>query len=325
MENKLDKIDKLIAQKKFQEWLKQMNNAVSEFIASAPPEIRTKLDQSDGSLDVLEAWVLSKFTSLEQLRSMMDKGDTAHFLDGASRYLGEIFRQASSSSWVLELDDPKSAAYNVPSLLGGTLSVQSCPFYKITASTSRRTGKYFSTVLRNVREDNLIKTKSAKSIVLNPTTVNTKSGNDKLHIPFIRESDSSKTYATMLLIDSSVKASAEELAAALKKEFPATKKNSPKILHRGSEFKLSWPEFTLFISRNNAEHVLQESAEMAEMLPSGHPLRGRVAACEARYDLSADKDKNMDHFNFYIFVVEAIEKLGSIYTFDPYAAKFMNI
>jgi hypothetical protein len=325
LENALNKADKAKAQQRFQEWLLQMDHAISEFIASAPPAIRSKLDRSDESLDVLEAWVLSKFASLEQLRPIMNRGDVAHFLDGASRYLGEFFRQASGSNWVLELDDPKNAAYNRPSLLGGTLSVQSCPFYKVTASISRRTGNYFSTILPNVREDNLVKTERAKSATANVTKSDAKSGDAKFRRPLVSESDGSETYATLFLIDPSAKASADELAAALGKEFPAPKKDSPRIVRRGSEFKLSWPDFSLFISRNDSEHVLQESAEMAGMLPPGHPMRGRVTACKARYELSANKDENMDHFNFYVFVVEAIEKMGSIYTFDPYQAKFMNI
>lgn len=47
-----------------------MDSPVSEFIASVPPEIRAKLDRSDGALDVLEAWVLLKFTSRALLNEM---------------------------------------------------------------------------------------------------------------------------------------------------------------------------------------------------------------------------------------------------------------
>jgi hypothetical protein len=323
----LDKIEKIRAQKEFQLWVEQMDSAIAEFVASAPLETRGKLDLSDESLDVLEVWILSMYSDLEHLRPIMDRPDVASFMDGASRYLGAIFRRASGSSWVLELDDPKSAAYNRPSLWGGTLSVQSCPWYKITAATDRRTGKYFSTILRNLRDDNALKIQHEKLLVekWQDVRVNTASSITKSRLPFIRESDGGGTYATLVLIDESVEASADELASALETKFPANRDNRPEILRHADTFKLSWPEFTLFISRDESPHVIRESAEMAENLPPEHPAYAGVASCKARYDISATKDDKMENFNFYVFVVEAIESLGRTYTFDPIDGKFTNL
>ena len=42
-------------------------------------------------------------------------------------------------------------------------------------------------------------------------------------------------------------------------------------------------------------------------------------------EIAGEDDPAMDHFNDYCYVVEAIEKLGAIYTFDCVSGSFMNL
>ena len=72
------------------------------------------------------------------------------FVDGAARYVGEIFRVRTSSRWMLETRDPKFVFFGLPILHGGAFGqMPACPMTMVTASLDRRTGRYLSTILAN--------------------------------------------------------------------------------------------------------------------------------------------------------------------------------
>jgi len=134
---------------RFQFWLMEMDDAIDRFVQSAPPELRKQLDRSAPSLDVLEEWVLARYKSLADTRAAQE----AQFLDGAARYVGEVLRVNTDSKWTIRFDDPKYAFNGLPVLKGGKLGeVPCCPLTTVTAATDRRTGRYFSTILRNVSQ-----------------------------------------------------------------------------------------------------------------------------------------------------------------------------
>jgi hypothetical protein len=136
-------------QQLFDAWLGEMNMAIARFVESAPPEIRSHLDGSDESLNVVEQWLLRKYANPKEACA---ESETL-FIDGAARYLGEIFRLRSGSTWGIELSNPKDAFYGIPSLRGGSLRTNLCPLTTVTASTDRRNGLYFATILGNIRQD----------------------------------------------------------------------------------------------------------------------------------------------------------------------------
>ena len=133
---------------KFQFWLMEMDDAIKRFIESAPPNLQQRLDGSDESLAALEQWVLTSYASPAEASAMSES--TA--LDGAARYFGEVVRVATSSKWAINLENAESAFYGIPVLKGGTLKTVLCPLTTITASTDRRTGTFFSTILNNIRK-----------------------------------------------------------------------------------------------------------------------------------------------------------------------------
>jgi hypothetical protein len=130
----------------FQYWLAHMDDALDAFVASAPETIRRQLDDSPTSLDALEAWLLSRYASIAEAK----KPSEAQFIDGAARYVGEIFRVRTGSRWMLENRDPKLIFFGRPILHGGAFGrMTECPLSLVTASLDRRTGQYLSTILAN--------------------------------------------------------------------------------------------------------------------------------------------------------------------------------
>lgn len=131
----------------FQFWLMDMDDAIDRFIRSVAPEIRQQLDHSPQSLDVLEECVLVKYKSPAATRASKE----AAFLDGVARYFGEVLRKGTNSKWAISFDDPKFVFHGLPILKGGKLAdIPCCPLTTVTAATDRRTGRYFSTIYRNL-------------------------------------------------------------------------------------------------------------------------------------------------------------------------------
>jgi hypothetical protein len=128
----------------FQYWLMQMDEDIDEFLAQLPPKVRTRLDSSAGSLDILEAWLLEKYPSPEAARPRTE----ARVLDGAARYVGEILRKSTGSKWSINFE--KSFVFRgLPILVGGSAfkEMPECPLSLITASLDRRTGTYLSRIV----------------------------------------------------------------------------------------------------------------------------------------------------------------------------------
>jgi hypothetical protein len=134
-------------QEQFQHWLMDMDDAIQRFIDSLPLDARSKLDGTDVSLEAVEAWLLTQYTSPRDAAA----ADQATFVDGAARYVGEIFRRRTGSKWGIKFTDPKDVFFGLPTLTGGSIGATPiCPLTMVTASTDRRTGNYFATILKNV-------------------------------------------------------------------------------------------------------------------------------------------------------------------------------
>ncbi|MBP8006519.1 hypothetical protein MMO38_04955 [Acinetobacter sp. NIPH 1852] len=70
-----------------------------------------------------------------------------HTVDGYARYIGETFRKYLGGKWIIELDNPKHAFYNLPEIKSEFF--RDCPLSFVIASTDRRIGHYISDILKN--------------------------------------------------------------------------------------------------------------------------------------------------------------------------------
>jgi len=64
------------------------------------------------SLGVLEAWLLERYPTMDTIL----EDEKASHLDGAARYVGEVFRKAIGGHWRLRLNDPKYVFHGLPEL-----------------------------------------------------------------------------------------------------------------------------------------------------------------------------------------------------------------
>lgn len=124
-----------------------MDDAIERFRDRLPADIRDALDGSPESLDALETWILERYP---ETRAML-ADDQAESVDGAGRYIGEVFRRELGGHWDIELDDPAAAFFNLPVLTSGPGSTPIAPAALATASADRRTGSFLRTVLEASR------------------------------------------------------------------------------------------------------------------------------------------------------------------------------
>lgn len=133
----------------FEEWLFEMDDALEQFVEGIAEPTRSQLDFSMASLDALEAWVLERYGSPEELM----KPEAKQVLDGLARYIGETFRKQIGGRWQIRLDDPKYAFFGLPELTGfSERPTPICPHSLATAMTDRRNGTYLRTILENTKK-----------------------------------------------------------------------------------------------------------------------------------------------------------------------------
>ena len=132
-------------------------------------------------------------------------------------------------------------------------------------------------------------------------------------------------YETIILIDPTTEISADEIQKALSATYPTDRPGSPSVARRGPSFSVQWPDFNLELHLSSLPHVLEESGEMAGFLPESSVHREGVSSCRTRIEISGADDPGMSYFNDFCYVIEAIENLGKVYTFDQGSAQFMNL
>jgi len=131
----------------FEVWLADMDDALERFKDQLPDDVRSRLDYSADSLDVVESWILSHYQDNLEL---LDRKESTS-LDGLSRYVGEVFRKNLRAKWDIELKNQKDAYFGLPKLVGYSDSLNAeCPLSLVTASANRRKGTFLSSVLRNM-------------------------------------------------------------------------------------------------------------------------------------------------------------------------------
>ena len=129
----------------FDFWISDMNVALESFFNELPANVRAALDESPESLDALEAWILERYPD----SAHMIAADQASNVDGASRYIGEVFRKAHGGHWDIDLDHQESLFFSLPFLTGGSTPI--APHSLATATADRRTGTFLRTVLEATR------------------------------------------------------------------------------------------------------------------------------------------------------------------------------
>jgi hypothetical protein len=130
-----------------------------------------------------------------------------------------------------------------------------------------------------------------------------------------------RMYEALVLVDPQTDISVEQLVSELENFYSSSAKR-PSISRSGDLITLAWPGYALEVGRSSLPDVLEESAELARSFAASHPEKSRISCAKTRFELSGDEDPDMDYFNDFLFVIEALQRLGNVYHFDPGAGEF---
>ena len=125
----------------FNYWVADMDDALDRFMDLLPSTLQSQLDYTAGSLNVLEAWLLSRYPSTQAMLAASE----SKVVDGIARYVGETFRKNAGGQWNIELDNPKALYFATPILSGYRIPLS--PLALSTTAADRRTGNFLESVL----------------------------------------------------------------------------------------------------------------------------------------------------------------------------------
>ncbi|MBP7867026.1 MAG: hypothetical protein KA419_13875 [Acidobacteria bacterium] len=131
-------------------------------------------------------------------------------------------------------------------------------------------------------------------------------------------------YDTLVLIDPETTITADDIERQLKDFCRDPGSRNAQMIRKGEGFILKWPGYALEVTLNTGRSVLVESDDIANRFAVAHPHRQRISQCSVRVEISGDDDPEMSFFNDFCIVLDSIERLGTVYTFDPGNAQFMN-
>lgn len=124
-------------------WLSQMNDELRAFFSENVAGLAAQLDFSGSSLDVLEEWMLSKYSSVDELVDPSQKA----VLDRTARYVGETIRKQYNLQWKIELKKKDDAYFGLPVMTDEKGKVNyECPHSLVTATVDRRENGYLRMV-----------------------------------------------------------------------------------------------------------------------------------------------------------------------------------
>ncbi len=87
---------------------------------------------------------------------------------------------------------------------------------------------------------------------------------------------------------------------------------------------ISIEDWQIQIYLNHDPAVLAESQEIAELyLEPNDPQKSALVNYGFRLEISCDRDRNLERFSYYIFVLEALETFAGAIVFNPITTGFI--
>lgn len=134
----------------FEAWLTDMPDCLRKFLDEIEVDGSIKLDFSANSLLSIESLLLSRFPDQMSYKQFAE----THFVDGVTRYVGEVFRRSLGGRWELSRKNPNDVNFGLPVLTGYIgETTPTCPHRLVLVSVARRRGDFLYSVLTNITED----------------------------------------------------------------------------------------------------------------------------------------------------------------------------
>ncbi|SDX45513.1 hypothetical protein SAMN05444487_11837 [Marininema mesophilum] len=131
---------------RFDDWLFYMDDVLEEFLEKKAPK-SINLDYTPESLLQFEKWLLMKYSKPEDLMQESER----FWLDGAARYVGEVYRKNLNGKWTIFLDDKDYGYYGRPMVHFFKKTDPVSPHSDVIAATDRRRGDFIFELFVNTK------------------------------------------------------------------------------------------------------------------------------------------------------------------------------
>lgn len=296
-----------------QEWLDNWKNTVDErlnnWMSQFDKGIQDKLDFSPESLKVAEQTLLGEYDEPYPLFIP----ENFFFLDGFNTYVGEVFRRNDKVRNLYWSHSKDVENYHMPILSTDEFSGGSvAPSTKFNFVINVRTGtKMFEFFEKNINyyieNEQLKRYEHLKRLEMEQTKlidIDESKGIDYEHFILIKNNEfESRDFMRLLEKYCSLPARKAKLISSDNGLF--------KIKIRG--------EYTLHFDFNDADHVLEESQDLAERYEFrdwGNKTKEDVAKCATRIEFWGDEDENGDNINEYMFILSELVKHPDLLVYD---------
>jgi len=135
-------------QQNFDAWVQTIDERIYDWFSYLEKDIKQRLDYSIDSLNVVEEYLVSKY-SLQDFRDQQNKNE----IDAAASYIIKVFElNWPKAKYVIELDDIKNILYNRPAIITQPKIGMAFSPYQILPSTInlRRIGG-FKKILETIK------------------------------------------------------------------------------------------------------------------------------------------------------------------------------
>lgn len=301
-------------QKEFQDWVASIEERITEWKQTLPPDIANKLNGlRPNSLIILENYIIHKY---ENYKNFIDD-ELAY--NAALSYAGEMFRKAFGyAEWYMELrvehNEKNSPIFAKPGILIKSQPVIVLNFWRAFSAKKEKSINQNFTLAKRLLA-------ALSSEVKYESTYGTESTDywKEIKGEAIEEKpkviDKGRSYENfILLVDSNFQLF--EAANLIKATFDKRKKVtvSYQFVNNGYFKLILESDYEFHFQMNRAKHIVEESKEMARD-HKGKLDREKIAQCEARIEFWGDED-DMLYFNELSWILQAFSDQSKFFVFD---------
>ena len=121
-------------------------------------------------------------------------------------------------------------------------------------------------------------------------------------------------YKHMVMIPDRIEFDAEQLYALIKQKFATF--DNVNVNKHDNHIQIQVKQWVYHLFWVNESHVLIESEEIANIFAKKREDQKIIASSKIRIDGYGSADPDMEFFNYYVYVVEALETIIDVYHFQ---------
>jgi hypothetical protein len=284
-------------QKEFDVWVESLDTELETLLSSLPKKVSEQLDYSLESIIKLEEFLLDRFKD----RNDLERAENSRLVNQLTAYVGQSICCTLGGHWAIELADKEHMYFGEPVVVHPSY-VMEYPASYIFAPVTRRTGRYLSLEVQNLREIASVKNTENKKV-------------SEKSFDF-----SKRCYHVLFLFQHPLKPTLEQYVALVNKKYES-RSDAPSVSKINENYCFSFQGCEFWLFQNSEKSAVDEAREIAQFSDSTN--RQAISESRCRFELYGGPDTEGKYFNDYVVLLQIAESLGKVWIFDPEKTSFL--